>query len=522
MTTILIAFFSALFFSVVLTPVAGRIGLAYGAIDQPGKRKVHARPIPRTGGLAICASFFLSVVIVALAGTLVSDLMELDRKFVLLTAGCAVVFLTGLADDFKRLGPGIKFVFQVAGASLAYLGEARVSLFHFGNWAVGGALDYGFTVIWFALLINAVNLIDGLDGLASGVVFFACAMMVILSTIGERYLSAMLFAALGGSALGFLRYNFNPASVFMGDGGSYFLGYAVAAISVLESTKAQMGAALLIPVLGLGVPIFDTMLSPLRRFVRGKKMFMPDQGHVHHRLMRMGLNHRRIVLTLYGISIFLCLAALFAVNIRDEQAGLFMLVMGAACVFFIRKLGYFEYLASDKIYGWFRDISEEAGFSRERRSFLNIQLDIGASKNWDAMWENACRALEKLQFDFAEMKLHVCDRRSCRLGRSNEEKKDEGAEHSRSFSWQRAGFDSHGHLCRDCLFKMELPLLIDDPSKNFGVLWLVKDLGRDPISHYTLRRVEHLRRSIVERLCRDYVEGDETTMKDRGPTASGG
>ena len=213
-------------------------------------------------------------------------------------------FLTGLADDFKRLGPGIKFVFQVAGASLAYLGEARVSLFHFGNWAVGGALDYGFTVIWFVLLINAVNLIDGLDGLASGVVFFACAMMVILSTIGERYLSAMLFAALGGSALGFLRYNFNPASVFMGDGGSYFLGYAVAAISVLESTKAQMGAALLIPVLGLGVPIFDTMLSPLRRFVRGKKMFMPDQGHVHHRLMRMGLNHRRIVLTLYGIQHF--------------------------------------------------------------------------------------------------------------------------------------------------------------------------------------------------------------------------
>ncbi len=503
MTTILIAFFSALFFSVVLTPVAGRIGLAYGAIDRPGERKVHARPIPRSGGLAIFASFFLSIVIVGLAGTLVSDLLELERKFTFLTAGCALVFSIGLADDFKRLGPMTKFVFQVAGASLAYLGGARVSLFHPDNWAVAGAFDYGSTVLWFILLINAVNLIDGLDGLASGVVFFACTMMVILSTIGGRYLSAMLFAALGGSVLGFLRYNFNPASVFMGDSGSYFLGYAVAAISVLESTKAQMGAALLIPVLGLGVPIFDTMLSPLRRFVRGKKMFIPDQGHVHHRLMKMGLNQRRIVLTLYGISILLCLSALFAVNIRDEQAGLFMLVMGVACVFFIRKLGYFEYLASDKIYGWFRDISEEAGLSRERRSFLDIQLDIGASENWDAMWENACRALEKLQFDFAEMKLYVHDRSSCRRDPLDGCKTDKGVACSRDFSWKRTGFDSHGHLCRDCLFKLELPLLIDRPSRNFGVLWLVKDLSRDPISHYTLRRVEHLRRSIVESLCRE-------------------
>ena len=499
MTTILTAFFLALFLSLVLTPIVGRIGLAWGAMDEPGKRKVHARPVPRIGGLAIFASFFSTLIIVAIAGTLVSDEMRLDRRNAFLLAGCLVVFAVGLIDDFRRLGPKIKFFFQVAGALLAYWGGARVSLFHFENWLLAGAFDLGLTILWFVLLINAVNLVDGLDGLASGVVFFACVMMVILSTAGGLYLPALLFAALGGSVLGFLRYNFNPASIFMGDGGSYFLGYAIAAISVVGSTKAQMGVALLIPVLGLGVPIFDTILSPLRRFARGRGMFQPDQGHIHHRLMKMGLTHRRIVLSLYGISILLCVAALLAVNLRNEQAGLFMLVMGAACIFVIRKLGYFEYLASDKIYGWFRDISDEAGFSQERRSFLDIQLDIGASPDPEALWKNVCRGLEKLKFDFAEMRLFFLDGMPRSAG-DRDQQPNTQPRPSWDFSWKRNGFECREQICDNCLFKMELPLVAMSPFRNFGSFWLVKDLAQDPISHYTLRRVEHLRRSVVEKL----------------------
>ncbi|MFC1488279.1 MraY family glycosyltransferase [Thermodesulfobacteriota bacterium] len=488
MTTILTLFTIALVLSLILTPQAGKLGARFGAMDFPEERKMHTRPIPRTGGMAIFVTFLVTLFVGRLVTTKVTELFVLDRQTTFFLAGALVCFGVGLVDDFRRLGPKIKFLFQIIGASLAFWGGIRIGIVNiFGNIFYLGPFTYFITVFWFVLLINAVNLVDGLDGLAGGIVFFVCAVMVILSVIKGDYLTGMLFATLGGSILGFLRYNFNPASIFLGDSGSYFLGYAIAGLSITGSAKSQVGAAVMIPLLALGVPLFDTILSPIRRFLRGRALFRPDNGHVHHRLIGMGFTTKKVVWFIYAITLVLCILAILTVNIQDERAGLFLIILGAGAIFFIRQLGYFEYIASDKIYGWFKDLTDEAGFSRDRRSFLSIQIDIGKSEDIGELWQNVTLALKMLEFDMAEINLISEDPSKMGL--------------LKHWSWSREEFEKGFDVCNECLLKLELPLM-DNGNKNLGTFWLIKDLRRDSISHYTLRRVEHLRRTVMGALAK--------------------
>jgi len=332
MTTQLAIFLISLALSLALTPLAARLGTRLGAVDEPDKRKVHTRAIPRFGGAAIVVSFLLTLTCASLFfHTNISDLLVLNSKLAVILFGALIVFGVGLVDDVHRLGWASKFIFQILGATAAILGGLQIGHLNL----FGLSLDLGFfgylvTVFWFLLFINAINLIDGLDGLAAGISFFACAIMVIFSMIMKNCLVASLFAALGGATLGFLRYNFNPARVFLGDGGSYFLGYAIAALSIMGSIKSHMGAIMLIPLVGMGVPLFDTLLSPIRRFILGQNMFNPDKSHVHHRLVEMGLSTRKAVLLIYGISIVLFVFSLVWINFRNEQIGLFLIILAAA------------------------------------------------------------------------------------------------------------------------------------------------------------------------------------------------
>ena len=556
MTTILITFLVALGLSLLLTPLAGKFGKRFGAVDVPNDRKIHATVMPRTGGLAIFVTFLVVLVIAKLWKTEITNLFILDQEILFFLCGALIAFGIGFVDDFHRINAGVKFLFHVAAASVAFFGGLKIGTIGiFGSSFVSGSFSYVLTVFWFVILINAINLVDGMDGLAGGIIVFACIVIVILNILRAEYFTAILFSALGGATLGFLRYNFNPATIFLGDGGSYFLGYAVAGLSIMSSAKTQIGAILLIPVLALGVPIFDAILAPVRRFVRGKKMFSPDNGHIHHRLMEMGLTTKRVVWTLYSISCALCIAAVIVVNLRDEKAGLFLVVLGVGAVFFVRKLRYFEYFGSDKIYGWLRDITDVAGLSRERRSFLNVQMDMSASKSLDGLWENTIRGVDMLQFDMVEMALPGTRDRGQRsevidpqiipvrssgpipvpfseaMGQAGQaqitqiRKKGQkvfqegieakggckgldlaggdvgqGGERRSKNDWQRRwirdGFDGEIDICRECMLKLELPLLKED-GHNLGTLWLAKDLKRDSISHYTLQRVEHLRRTLI-------------------------
>jgi len=533
MTSILAVFGISFTISLMLTPLARWLGIRWGALDVPDGRKIHAKPMPRIGGLAIFISFMAALAAAMLLKTNVTNLLVLDRPTVFFFVGALIVFGIGLGDDFHRVHSGVKFFFQLTGASVAFWGGVKIAAITvLASTPFSPVTSYVLTVLWFVLIINTINLADGMDGLAGGIALFASVIIIILNILKGDYLPALLFAALGGATLGFLRYNFNPASIFLGDGGSYFLGYMIAGLSIIGYAKAQMGAILLIPVLALGVPLFDTLLAPLRRFIRGQRIFSPDRGHIHHRLVEMGLTTKTTVWVLYGISCVLCILAVILVNLRNEQAGLFLILIGVGAVIFVRKLGYFEYFAADKIYGWLRDMTDATGLSHERRSFLNLQMDMAASKNLEGLWTNVVRAMEMLKFDVAEMALNRLEggeaQRSKPMAdgwktgireRGNATMRSpvgypsltfgiQGHEHaliqtSAAGGWQamwvRPGFDRERDLCGESLLKLELPLIGED-GENLGTLWLVKDLKQETVTHFTLRRVEHLRRTLIAAL----------------------
>jgi len=523
MITSVSTFILAFVLALVLTPLARWLGNRFGAVDEPTARNVHIKPIARSGGLAILFSFVLALIASSLsptAGPSYHMFIRSQMSFALL--GGLVIFCVGFFDDFHRLGPRVKFLGQIFAASLAYYGGLHIEVFTFGATIFRfGILSYFITVFWFLLLINAINLIDGLDGLAAGVAFFACFVMAILATFSKPdYMIAIEFAAIAGALLGFLRYNFNPASIFMGDGGSYFVGYIIAALSVLGSIKSQLGTALLIPLLALGVPIFDTLLSPIRRWVIGRRMFHPDKGHIHHRLLEKGISSRQTVLIIYGISFVLCVAGIILVNLRNTLAGLLLIVLIVVFFIVVRKLGYLEYLAIDKFFGWFRDLSYEAGFTHGRRSFLNIQIEIERAKNMEEIWENTCQAMEIMQFDRGELYVYHCadeaQAESVYLGKPSERmakccepagkninesdvgKSSEDVCKKFFRLWTRDDKLKLEDVSDKAIFRIEIPLVAK--TLSMGRLIMMKDLTLNPMQPYTMRRVEYLRRSIIEAL----------------------
>ena len=514
MTTIIAIFFIACAASLVLTPQVARLALHFGLVDQPNNRNVHDRPIPRIGGLAIYLAFFIAFVPLIFPGlvqqTTVLEMLIGDPRLAFLVMGSCVVIAVGIYDDSHSLSPFVKFGVQALAATIAWAGDIRIDVL----WPpVIGDIQFAWlslpvTIFWILLVINAINLIDGLDGLAAGVSFFVCMVLLVLSVVGDRILPAVILAALAGSILGFLRYNFNPARIFMGDSGSYFLGYMLATLSILGRIKGQTTLALMIPIIALGVPLIDTMWSTVRRFMVGKKLFRPDKDHIHHRLLKMGMTHRKAVLILYGVTVALGIFALLLVNARSEQTGLILLVLGVLVIFGIRRLGYIKYLQADRVYGWIKELGDVSGISHERRSFLNLQIKTSQSRTITDLWENIAKAALWLEFDVATLYLSSpADRRKV-SAMSNERRKVPRVTASvtqrqglPNFNWTREGIDPHGQEdCSRNLFRLELPLIMDT-NRSFGTLVLIKDLKAQSVGHYTLQRVEHLRRTVVRTLC---------------------
>jgi UDP-GlcNAc:undecaprenyl-phosphate/decaprenyl-phosphate GlcNAc-1-phosphate transferase len=517
LTIIFVYFVTALVLALLTTPLAGSLGTKLGAFDHPNERKIHRKPIPRVGGIAIFLSFFTTLFLTHLLYGPYETALNLDIKVGMFLTGGIIVFGIGLCDDFHRIKPRVKFAFQVLGASIAYLGGIHITnLFGLDlRLPYGPPVSYVVTVFWFVLFINAINLIDGLDGLAAGIAFFSSTVMTVISTWSGQYLNGLVFGTLAGACLGFLRYNFNPASIFMGDGGSYFLGYIIAGMSIVNSSKTQIGATILIPLLALGVPIFDTILAPIRRFVVGKGMFRPDSGHIHHRLVAMGFSTKKAVWIIYVASMGLCVMSLLLVNRHNQEIGIFLVFLALVAFLFLKRLGYLEHVAANKICDWFRDVSDEAGLSHDRRSFLNLQLEINNSKDLQELWHNTCQALTVLDFDMSKIVISnhgnggngksghpamVADQETNGNGRHrNVPANGDKANGHLELLWTHNGFDLSKDGCQECLLKLELPLL-NDRNDNLGILWLIKDLKRNSFSHYTLRRVEHLRRSVTRTL----------------------
>jgi UDP-GlcNAc:undecaprenyl-phosphate GlcNAc-1-phosphate transferase len=337
-----LAFLVATALSATLTPLVRRRSLASLAADAPNGRTVHVVPMPRTGGVAIFAAFVGTLLAVVAVNTTVGMAVAQNLARVIgFAAGGVVVAAVGLLDDLRGLSAKQKALWQVVAATIAYVAGFRivgVSL-PFGEVLSMGVFSYAITVLWIVGIVNALNLIDGLDGLAGGIGFFVLLFHFVLGYGQSAVLVCLVSAALAGAILGFLFYNFNPASIFMGDSGSLFIGFVLALSSIDAGQKSSTTVALLTPVVAMGVPIMDTLFSMVRRFLERRPMFSPDRGHIHHRLLDLGLTQRRVVLILYGFTILLIVIAASLHFGRSWQVGLGLAILAVAFVAFAKIVG---------------------------------------------------------------------------------------------------------------------------------------------------------------------------------------
>lgn len=304
-------FFAAFLISflvvIVTTPIVNRLGKRVGLVDKPNHRKVHKRPMVRLGGVAMFIGVVVALLIVWSAGGFGALKPGKESEVWGVAIGGIAFFLIGLADDLFNLSPKTRLVLQFVVAGLAWQSGVQIDfltnpiagLVSLPDWA-----SLPITVIWLVGMANAINWIDGLDGLAAGVSGIAAFVMFWTCLFMGQPQAALFAAALAGATFGFLRYNFNPAQIFMGDGGAYFIGFTLAGVSVIGLVKSVTTVAVLLPYVILAVPILDMSAVILDRLRRGKSPFVADKRHLHHRLLKAGLSQRLAVLFIYSLTLW--------------------------------------------------------------------------------------------------------------------------------------------------------------------------------------------------------------------------
>ena len=314
-----------------VTPLMASLTVRLRLVDEPNERRVNTRPVPTGGGVAIFLGFILPVLIAVPMSRFLAGLIL-----------CSFLILNlGLIDDRRSLSPRAKFIGQVIVALILTFFGVRIDFVSnpFGGMFYLGRLAVPLTVLWLVAVTNIINLIDGLDGLAAGITCIACLPLFLIALQRGQEVVALLTIALAGSSLGFLRHNFNPAKIFMGDGGAMFLGFMLGAISVQGTLKGPAAIALSVPVLILGLPFFDTVFAIIRRFRRGAPIYAADNGHVHHRLLAMGLSQREAVMVMYLVSSCLGILALWIAGMNSAASTLIQIVAAVIILLGARRLG---------------------------------------------------------------------------------------------------------------------------------------------------------------------------------------
>jgi len=344
--TYALIFFSGLVLSLILTWYVRALAHAHGWLEPPQlDRHVHTIPVPRIGGVAIYVSFTVVVVAALLAqrGLGPSFLPSIKSSFALL-GSALIIFLLGLLDDLYGVGPHGKFLVQAVAATILFIGGFgihRLDLISSGK-ILQSFIGLPLTILWVLLITNAFNLIDGLDGLAAGSALFSTIVVFILSLVVPNPLVTCLAIALAGSILGFLRFNFHPASIFLGDSGSLFIGFMLSAMALAGSQKAPTMVAVAIPVVALGLPILDVVLAVVRRFLGGKPLFGGDRQHIHHKLLKRGLTQRKTVLILYAVSAGFGFLSLILLH-QGTAIALVLAVIGIGILIGVQQLRYPEF-----------------------------------------------------------------------------------------------------------------------------------------------------------------------------------
>lgn len=328
--------------SLIITPVVRRIALKVNATDAPNHRKVHEKIMPRLGGLAIFISFVIGVVLLYPHKHLIRPYDDYIAPIIL---GACIIVVIGVIDDLIELSAKVKFVGQIVAALVVVLGGVRLNYITLPisqEVIEFGMLSIPLTIIWIVSITNAINLIDGLDGLAGGVSSIALITMGAISftTPANDIFVFSMAAILVGSTLGFLKYNFYPAKIFMGDTGALFLGFMIGVLSLLGFKNVTI-TALVIPVIILGVPISDTLFAIIRRVVNKQPISVPDKSHLHHCLLNLGYSHRQTVIIIYAMAAIFGLAAYVTSMATIIGAMLICILLTLAMEFFAKKIGLF-------------------------------------------------------------------------------------------------------------------------------------------------------------------------------------
>ena len=353
------ALLCALIVSFLMCPLVKSFAYKVGAIDVPkDNRRMHKKPVPRLGGLAIFLGFMVGLLL----------FVKIDYQLQGILLGAVIIVVLGVVDDISPLRAGFKFIVQIVAALVAVYHGVLINVLSNPNlfsdapyWQLGW-LAVPVTVVWIVGITNAVNLIDGLDGLANGISTISAITMLVIALLVSENQIAIVMAALVGACLGFMPYNRNPAKMFMGDTGSTFLGYILATISIEGLFKYYAIVSFAVPFLLLGLPIFDTAFAILRRLAHGQSPMLPDRGHVHHRLIDMGLNQKQAVAALYVVSSILGLSAVVLTTSGELKAMMLLLALAAVA-----------YVAARVIFP--REIAESAKKKEQEAAPANTETE---------------------------------------------------------------------------------------------------------------------------------------------------
>ena len=508
MNTYLSIFVIALACSLVVTPIIRRVAQRRGWFDLPhDKRRVHSRPIPRLGGVAIYFSMLATLATLTLINNLLTESLRTSRfRLMGVLTSATLVFLFGLYDDFRGSGAALKFAALTVGATVLYfwgVSITAVSIPFVGSINLPPLVGYLVTVLWIVGISNAFNLIDGMDGLAAGAALFATLVMLVVSFVQGNVAVTVLTLAMTGALIGFLRYNFNPASIFLGDCGALFIGFTLASLSILGAQKASTVVAVAIPMMAFGLPIIDTSFTMIRRFISGKPIFQGDREHIHHMLLARGWSQRNVAFVLYSLCAVFSLLALLTVGGGGggRITAVTLIVMAAAVVFVAGRLRYPEL---DEIKaGLKRTIGDRrvrvANHVRVRRACRMM----GQAQNVAAIFAAARELLNSAEFVYATIELGCGNPAANRkaLDRGNQSHGAELREGLIRWQWERGDVEGHEIVDSNLFWNIRLPL--SSMARNWGAITFYREFGGDELLldiNYLINLVQRELTVAVERV----------------------
>jgi UDP-GlcNAc:undecaprenyl-phosphate GlcNAc-1-phosphate transferase len=413
--------------AIISTPIVIAAGRKLRIYDRPTARKIHTGQIPRIGGVAVFLSSTLVVIAVLFLDNTIGDrFRSMQTQIIALLGAATFVFLVGFVDDVRGVRVRYKLMAQIASAAAMCIVGARIESLNFANLFTlrFGLFSFPLTILWIISITNAVNLIDGLDGLAAGICAIACTVIAAFALVCGDIALAVMMLALTGSLSGFLFFNFNPAQVFIGDCGSMFLGFVLGSVSIICAMKTGTMVSLALPAVCLGLPIFDTAFSVLRRYLSRWAITSPDRGHLHHRLLDMGLRHRHVVIIMYAVTALAAGMGMFMMITRGSGTLIVFFCVLLLLLLAFRAVGAVRLRETIARIKYNKAISKEA--TEDTRLFQEIHLAFHQTVSFRQWWHTVSDAAEKE--GLSELCLTVTvesGRRHRFIWRSNNHEKDE-------------------------------------------------------------------------------------------------